>query len=63
MSIRSHSQSSMTFVTVYGFLGKRLHTGRCNVYEFFFSSHDLIERLDFAYVPAASFLTFEKAER
>ena len=61
MSIRSHSQTSITFVTVYGFLENRLRTGLCNVYESCFKSHDWISCLDFAFVAAASFRNVENA--
>ena len=62
LSIRSHSQTSITFVTVYGFLGNRLRTGLCNVYVSCFKSHDLILCLDFAFVAAESFCTVENLE-
>ena len=62
ISIRSLSQTSITFVTVYGFLGNHFRTGRCNVYESCFKSHDLISCLDFNFVAAASFCTVENAE-
>ena len=61
MYIRSHSQTSVTFVTVYGFLGNRLRTGLCNLYESCFKSHDLFSGLDFDFVAAASFCNVEKA--
>ena len=62
MTIRSHSQTSITFVVVYGFLGNRVRTGLCNVYESCFKSHDLISCLDFDFAAAASFSNVENAE-
>ena len=62
MSIRSHSQTSITFVTVYRFLGNRLHTGRCNVYDSYFKSLASIACLDFAFVAFASFCNVENAD-
>ena len=62
ISIMSHPQTSITFVTVNVFLGNQVRTGRCNVYESCFKSHDLILCLDFDFVAAASFCTVENAE-
>ena len=62
ISFRSHSQTSITFLKVYAFLGNRLRTNRCNVYESCFKSYDWISRLDCAYLTAACFCTVENAE-
>ena len=63
MSVRSHPQTSIAFVTLYGFLGNRLRTALCNVYESCFKSHDFISCLDFDFVAAANFRNVENAER
>ena len=62
MSSRSHSHTSITFVTLYGFLGNPLRTDRCNVYESCFKSHDWKACLDFDFVTVASFCNVENAE-
>ena len=61
MSTRSHSQTSNIFVTVYGFLGNRLCSGLCNVYDSCMNSHDLISCLEVAFEAAASFRNVENA--
>ena len=63
MCIRSHSQMSITFVTLYGFLGNRLRTDLCNEYESYFKSHGSTRLLDFVFVAAASFRNVENAPR
>ena len=62
MSIRSHSPISLTFVTVYGFLGNHLRSALYNVYVYFFKSHDFISCLGFDFVAAASFRNVKNAE-
>ena len=62
MSIGSHSQTSIRFVTVYGFLENRLPTVLCNVYESSFKSHDLISCLDFDILVAAFFCNVENGD-
>ena len=62
MSFRSHSQTSITFVTVYGFLGNRLRTGLNKLYESCFKGHDLISCLDFEFVASSRFCILENAE-
>ena len=62
ISIRSHSQTYITFVTVYGFLGNLLRIGLCNVYAFCFNSYTSTERLDFDFEAVANFAAVEKAE-
>ena len=62
ISIRSHSQTSIKFVTVYRFLGNILRIGLCNVYAFCVNSHASNDRLDIDFEAVANFAAVEKAE-
>ena len=52
--IRSHSQTSIILVTVYGFLRKRLRVGLCFVYASCRNSHALTDRRDFEFTALAN---------
>ena len=62
ISIKSHSQTSIKFVTVYGFVGNLLRIGLCIVYAFCFNRHASTDSLDMAFKAVTIFAAVVKAE-